>query len=79
MALNDTVRLDSVAFGVPQRAVEEQIHKEFQDAFDGFEKASGQDQVDARAPLNRGVRRLFNFVGCSKVPNDLQFKRPDFR
>ena len=79
MALNDTVRLDSVAFGIPQRLIEEQIHKEFQDAFDGLERASGQEQVDATARLNRAVRRLFDFVGYGKMWTDLHFKRPDFR
>jgi hypothetical protein len=79
MALNDTGRLDSVAFGVPQRASEEQIHKEFQDAFDELERASGQEKVDATARLNLAVRRLFDFVGYGKVPTDLQFKCPDFR
>ena len=75
----NTVRLDSVAFGVPQSAIEKQIHKEFQDAFDALERASGQGQVEATARLNRAVRRLFDFVGYGKVPTDLQFKRPDFR
>jgi hypothetical protein len=76
MALNDTMRLDSVAFGIPQTAIEEQIHKEFQDAFDELERAS--EKVDAAARLNRVVRRLFDFVGYGKMPTDLQFKRPDF-
>jgi hypothetical protein len=79
MVLNDNVRLDSVAFDIPQSAIEEQIHKEFQDAFDGLERASRQERLDATARLNRAVRRLFDFVGYGKVPTDLQFKRPDFR
>jgi hypothetical protein len=71
-----TVRLETVAFGVPQRAIEKQIHKEFQDAFDALERASGQEQVDAIARLNRAVRKLYDFVGYGKMPHDLQFKRP---
>jgi hypothetical protein len=76
MALNDTVRLDSVAF---RRAIEEQIHKKFQDAFDELERASGQEKVDATARLNRAVRGLFDFVGYGKVPKNLHFKHPDSR
>jgi len=75
----NTVRLDSVAFGVPQSAIEKQIHKEFQDAFDALERASGQGKVEATARLNRAVRRLFDFVGYGKVPTDSQLKRPEFR
>ena len=66
-----TVRLDPVAFGVPQSAIEKQIHKEFQAAFDEFERASGQAKVTATSRLNRAVRRLFDFVGYGKVPGGL--------
>ena len=55
----------------PQRAIEEQIHKEFQDAFDELERVSGKEKTDATARLNRAVRRLFDFVGYGKVPRDL--------
>jgi hypothetical protein len=68
-----------VAFGIPQSAIEEQIHKDFQDAFDELERASGQEKVDATARLNRVVRRLFDLVGYGKVPQDCRFKRPNFR
>jgi hypothetical protein len=68
-----------MSFDSPQRAIEEQIHKEFQDAFDEFERASGHAKVAATARLNRAVRRLFDFVGYGRVPTDSQLKRPDFR
>jgi hypothetical protein len=61
-------------FGFPHRAIEEQIHKEFQAAFAELERASGQEKVDATTRLNRAVRRLFDFVGYGKVPQDLRFK-----
>jgi hypothetical protein len=51
-----TVRLAAVPFRFPQRAIEEQV-QEFQAAFDELERASGQEKVDATAPLNRAVRR----------------------
>ena len=57
----NTVRLDSVAFGVPQSAIEKQIHKEFQDAFDALERASGQGKVDATARLNRAGPQAVRF------------------
>jgi hypothetical protein len=56
----------------PQREIEEQIHKEFRDAFDELERASGQQRIDAVARLNRAVRKLFDFVGYGKMPMDLQ-------
>ena len=59
-------------FGLPSRAIEEQIHKEFQAAFDEFERASGQAKVTATARLNRAVRRLFDFVGYGKVSDGLR-------
>jgi hypothetical protein len=66
-------------FRFPRREIEEQIHKEFQDAFDELERASRHHRIDAVARLNRAVRRLFDFVGYGKMPMDLQFKRPDSR
>jgi hypothetical protein len=66
-------------FDFPHRAIEEQIHKEFQAAFDEFERGSGQAKVAATARLNRAVRRQFDFVDYGKVATDSQLKRPDFR
>ena len=59
-------------FRFPECEIEEQIHKEFRDAFDELERASGQQRIDAAARLNRAVRRLFDFVGYGKMPMDLQ-------
>jgi hypothetical protein len=73
-----TVRLASVPFDFSQRAIEEQVHREFQDAFGELERASWQEKVDATARLNRAVRRLFDFVGYGKVSQDLRVKRPNF-
>jgi hypothetical protein len=58
------------------QVIKEQVHKEFRDAFDELERASGREKVDATARLNRAVRRLFDFVGYGKVPRDVQLDRP---
>jgi hypothetical protein len=76
MALNEIVRIGSMPFSFCQRAIEEQIHKEFQGAFDELERASGQEKIEAAGRLNRAVRKLYDFVGYGKMPHDLQFKRP---
>jgi hypothetical protein len=41
--------LSKMQFRSPQRAIEEQIHKEFQAAFDELERASGREKTDANA------------------------------
>ena len=58
-------------FRFPQCEIEEQIHKQFQAAFDELEPASGREKIDAAARLNRALRRLSDFVGYGKVPRDL--------
>jgi hypothetical protein len=55
--------------------MEEQIRNEFQFALDELEVASGEENAEATDRLNRATRRLYDFVGSGKVPQDLPLKR----
>jgi hypothetical protein len=59
----------------PPQVIKEQVHKEFRAAFDELERASAKEKEAAAARLNRAVRRLYDFVGYGKVPQELQSPR----
>jgi hypothetical protein len=59
----------------PEAEIEEHIRKEFQAAFDEMERAAGNQKVLAAARLKVAMRRLYDFGGHGKTPQDLQFKR----
>lgn len=59
----------------PHHEVEERIRKEFRAAFDELERAPEKEKAEAAARLNRAVRRLYDFVGSSKMPQDLPLGR----
>lgn len=59
----------------PEVEIEEHIRKEFQAAVDELERAASNQKVHAAARLKRAMRRLYDFVGYGKIPQDLQFRR----
>ena len=59
---------------IPQHEIEERIRQDFQAAFDELEQACDEEKASAAARLNRAIRRLYDFVGYGKVPQDLRFK-----
>ena len=58
----------------PETEIEERVRKEFRVALDEAERASGNEKADAAARLRRAMRRLYDFVGCGTVPQDLPVK-----
>jgi hypothetical protein len=46
----------------------ERIRGEFLAAFAGLKQASAKEEANAHSRLNRGVRRLYDFVGYGKLP-----------
>jgi hypothetical protein len=60
---------------IPNHEIEDNIRKEFRAAFDELEHAQEKEKADAGARLNRAVRRLYDFVGSGKVPQDLPLRR----
>jgi hypothetical protein len=62
-------------FRYPQYEIEERLRKEFQAAFNELERASDKDEAAALARLNRATRRLDDFVGYGKVPQELRPQR----
>ncbi len=59
----------------PEAEIEEHIRKEFQAALDELERAGTNQKVHAAARVKWAIRRLYDFVGYGKTPQDLQFKR----
>jgi hypothetical protein len=59
----------------PEAEIEEHIRKEFQSAVDELERAASNQKVHAEARLKRVMRRLYDFVGYGRIPQDLQFRR----
>jgi hypothetical protein len=55
---------------IPQNEIEEQIREEFRTAFDEWERAPENEKEAAGERLDRAIRRLYDFVGCGKVPQD---------
>jgi hypothetical protein len=68
-------RNDSMPFAFTQHEIENQIREEFRAAFDELERASGRDKAEATERLNQATRRLYDFVGYRKLPQDSQFER----
>ena len=56
----------------PPNVIKEQMDEEFRTAFDEVERTSGKEKQAATTRLNRAVRRLYDFVGYGKVPQDLK-------
>jgi len=50
----------------PRHTIEEQIRKEFRDAFDELERTPEKEKAEATARLHRAVRRLYDVVGSGK-------------
>jgi hypothetical protein len=63
-------------FTFSTQVIEEQIHKEFRAAFDETGSSHRKEKDAATARLNRAVRRLYDYVGYGKVPQELHFKGP---
>ena len=59
----------------PEAEIEENIRREFQAAVDELERAANSQKVHAAARVKRATRRLYDFVGYGKLPQDLQFRR----
>ena len=57
-----------------QNEIEKQIREEFQAAFDELERVPQDEKADATDRLNRATRRLYDFVGNRKLPQDSRFK-----
>jgi hypothetical protein len=57
-----------------QHEIEKQIREEFQAAFYELDRASQEEKADATDRLNRATRRLYDFVGNRKLPQDSRFK-----
>lgn len=55
---------------ISQNEIEEQIRKDFGIAFDEWKRAPEKEKADAAARLDRAIRRLYDFVGYGKVPQD---------
>jgi hypothetical protein len=60
---------------VPRHEIEDHIRREFRAAFEELERAEEKQKADAAARLNRAVRRLYDFIGSGKVPQDFSLRR----
>ena len=56
-----------------KRELEDRIRSEFLTAFAGLKQASAEEEANAHSRLHRAVRRLYDFVGCGKLPSEWCF------
>ncbi|HEY1241321.1 MAG TPA: hypothetical protein VGF16_12235 [Bryobacteraceae bacterium] len=52
--------------------IEERLRYELDEAFTAVERADEEQEARARTRLNRAVRRLYDFIGYGKIPQDWQ-------